>query len=90
MVTRIKDKKISQSVFTWFEWLPCHKCKQEFRREHGYQSFIVPKSNNHVSKVYLCKKCGSSKEYADIYFEQKRKEFKEFRPNNLPVVPPKK
>jgi hypothetical protein len=80
MVTRIKDKKISQSIYTWFEWNTCHKCFKEFRREHGYKSFIVPKSNNNIRNVYLCETCGISKEHADIYFMQKRKEFRESRP----------
>jgi len=89
MVTRMKDSKVSERIFTWFTWNTCHKCCKEFRREYGYKSFILPKSNNRIIDVYLCKACGASKEHADLYFLRKRKEFVDYRPP-APIAPPKK
>ena len=89
MTTRKKPDKRVQKVFTWFKWLPCHKCKREFRRETGYQSIIIPPQNHQVIDKYLCSTCGFDMETASIRFEDVRKEFRNYIPK-LPTNPPKR
>ena len=81
MVTRIKPSKHQvKSVYTLFFWNTCEKCKRDFRREHGFKGVITPPSNKIVNFKYLCKACGVNMEQANDFFEEKRKEFMNYRP----------
>ncbi len=92
MTTRNKKTNLVQQVFTWFKWNQCCNCKKEFRREHGYSSYIKPPRNSIVDTRYLCKTCGSSFEHADILFRKMRRDFMEAAAclPKPPPPPPKK
>lgn len=88
MTTRIKRNNTVQKVWTWFEWNQCQNCKKEFRREHGYSSYVTPPRNSIINTRYLCSNCGSSLENANRMFENMRVNFRNFKPKT--VVPPKR
>lgn len=88
MVTRIKPNRLVQKVWTWVKWNPCQNCKKEFRREHGYSSYVTPGRNSIIDTKYLCKTCGSSLENANRMFENMRSDFRNYKPKT--VVPPKR
>ena len=57
--------KLIYPITTLFRWLFCEGCKQEFRRERGWEIFTMIRDGKYTGKRYVCKTCATTKTSAD-------------------------